>query len=213
MNLNNKMKKEVARAMTIKVHSNQIDKYLSECKKLILTAYESTYGDRNKEVLASGVCDSYLTYRNSINVSASITDNNVLRSGEMRWIDNPYFRMVSYSDFSTEGYSSTRLLKLNKKSLLPSTHFGNVNINGDISGQKVLAKNILKSNKTIKSIIDDTISYERHVLMVLEPLRTMKQLESVFPAAIPYFPKPAPKSTQIVPVELINSLTKKLHET
>ena len=76
--------------------------------------------------------------------------------------------------------------------------------------EKKLFEKIEKLNNKLQNLKNDSNKYQIQVLQVLEPLRTLKQLEERFAAAVPFFPKPAPKTTQIIPVELINNLTKKI---
>jgi hypothetical protein len=61
-------------------------------------------------------------------------------------------------------------------------------------------------------LADEAKEYHKNISNVLDAIRTLKVLEATFPAAVPYMPTPEPKNKQLAPVELINNITKRLHQ-
>ncbi|MCP4597820.1 hypothetical protein [Neptuniibacter sp.] len=224
MKIAKKLKEEAAAKMAEKVYKPQLLALAEEMKAFMQEAFDYMIKPGADAAVATGVDQAYLCKAGMFNIFRRDVDEDRKSKGyshhhtseALKWEQNKFVSASDIQRVRLQGSKSNIFtLCFGSSHVVPSGFNGEL----DIDTEKYLndpfilgfADRLRALNKQQVKLIKEADEYESSVFSVLEPLTTRGRIEETFPAALDYLPEPKPKTTQLVPVDLINNLTKQLH--
>ncbi|WP_027858453.1 Nmad5 family putative nucleotide modification protein [Marinobacterium jannaschii] len=221
MKLTIKNKEAAAKAMTLKVFKPKLEKHIRECVDFADEAYSLLLKDRADKAVKTGVDKAFLKTSATFLVRAHVpapVEGNLSRTltHTLQWPLTDYLSVqdIDFAKYTGYGDEFRPLVAIfPEPKVVPAVFHGDLVIDFvDDKSVEAYAERLIALNRAGAQLAKEAKAYRLDVIGCLLPIKTAKQLEEVFPAAVEYFPKPETKVSLPVPVELINNLTTRLYE-
>lgn len=206
MNLNKTIKEKVSVALVKKAFASKLQHLQNRTDTLSVAAwceYEKFLADnlsipseRYGELIALGAFKPRTILVAKIELELGATQRSMRDLLNVKGIERKY------------AYYSVHRLEFKRNFPLPD-----VNDDAHGIGQVKTCPNSIKARAILtdyEKMLDDAIKFKRDVDSILAPIRTRKVLIGRLPEAAQYLPEPSKPSGNLVPVELIENVRKKL---
>ncbi len=214
-----------AKAMALAAYLGDLNLLAGEMKAFMQEAFDYIIKPGAAATDASGVDDLYLCKASMFRVRTKTVNKARKASGSsyycdyetLDWEYNPYLASNDIPGIWTCRHNDRTLyLRLEGNHTVPRGFEDTVLLDLEEHGSdpyiKGFAERLKELNKKQVKLIKEAQKYQEDVLSCLKSLNTLKQVEATFPVALEYLPKPESNNAYPVPVDLINSLTAKLHQ-
>lgn len=211
MNINKTMKEDAAKAMVKQVFTSQFNQLAIHINELALQVYDTTIKPQADVAIKCGTPTEFLKMTERAQILLRTNKTNVKIA--LRWHAPQRVSLTTPDCISIiNRYSTDKefiVIAHTPKLVVPARYIGEFVLD-DEAELNELRERFISIQETSKSLAKEADTYYMDILRVLTPIRTLKNLENIFPAAVPYMPNPEPLKKQVAPVELINNITKRL---
>lgn len=210
MNITKAMKEKATDRMVATVFHPLFDELANDMNAFSMEVYNQLIKPGADKAVATGVDAEFLRKTSRITIRYLDLKNNAC---SLIWAQSLIANMYIPDVLTVNSYGRRHTIQLDVDQLIvPARWVGDIQIDQKDKSTKNLSESFLALNKRSRKLTDEADEYHKNISNILSPLRTLKTLEQVFPAAVRFMPIPAPKKQELAPVELINNITKRLHQ-